>query len=166
MVKLLLPVWMLLLPLLLTAQKGYPLTTVMQAKNNDHMTYPVKFISVSIRKPVAEVYAYASHPENMPRWAHGLVRSIHKEGALWIGESVLGKIKVRFTPPNDFGILDHDVTLESGETIANPMRVIPNHEGAELVFTLFWLPGRTEAQFKEDAGMVQSDLERLKALLE
>jgi hypothetical protein len=33
--------------------------------------------------------------------------------------------------------LDHDVTLPSGETLSNPMRVVPNGTGSEVVFTLF-----------------------------
>ena len=45
---------------------------------------------------------------------------------------------------HDHGVLDHDVTLPSGETVHNPMRVIPDGDGCEVVFTLGLLE-RTEA---------------------
>jgi len=40
---------------------------------------------------------------------------------------------------NKFGILDHDVTLPSGAKVYNPMRVLPNNDGCELIFTLYQL---------------------------
>jgi hypothetical protein len=80
--------------------------------------------------------------------------------------SPLGKVKIRFADQNAFGVLDHDVTLPSGVTVHNPMRVIPNDRGSEVVFTLFRRPGVSEAKFAEDARWVARDLRALKALLE
>jgi hypothetical protein len=37
---------------------------------------------------------------------------------------------------NDFGVLDHVVALPSGESVYNPLRVIPDGEASEVVFTL------------------------------
>ena len=48
----------------------------------------------------------------------------------------MGRVTVAFAPPNPFGILDHRVTLPSGETVDNPMRVIPNADGCDVVFTV------------------------------
>ncbi|MGH3505202.1 MAG: hypothetical protein ACRDQA_30565, partial [Nocardioidaceae bacterium] len=41
-----------------------------------------------------------------------------------------------FAEPNDFGALDHVVTLPSGESVYNPLRVIPEGDGCEVVFTV------------------------------
>jgi hypothetical protein len=62
--------------------------------------------------------------------------------------------------------MDHDVTLESGVTIHNPMRVVPNGEGSEFVFTLIRQPGMSEEQFARDEAAVETDLRALKDLLE
>ena len=67
---------------------------------------------------------------------------------------------------NKFGILDHDVTLPSGEKIYNPMRVFPNNDGSELIFTLYQRPDMPDQMFAEDAEAVTKDLEKLKSLLE
>jgi hypothetical protein len=64
-----------------------------------------------------------------------------------------------------FGILDHDVTLPSGETFYNPMRVFPNKDGSELVFTLYQRPGMSEEDFRKDEEQIITDLQKLKGLL-
>jgi hypothetical protein len=81
-------------------------------------------------------------------------------------EAPFGKVRVRFAEPNAFGVMDHDVTLESGVTVHNPMRVMPNGEGSELLFTLIRQPGMSDEQFAKDQAAVQKDLHALKELLE
>ncbi len=66
----------------------------------------------------------------------------------------MGRVKVKFADKNKFSILDHDVTLPSGVKIYNPMRVFPNSDGSELIFTLYRRPGMSEQMFTEDAKAV------------
>jgi len=73
---------------------------------------------------------------------------------------------VRFVKRNAFGVLDHDVVLESGATIHNPIRVVPNGAGSEVMFTLLRQAGVPAEKFAEDAKAVERDLRTLKALLE
>jgi carbon monoxide dehydrogenase subunit G len=129
--------------------------------------HDVKHISVYIARRPAEVYDFASDPTNMPRWAAGLARSeMTQDGKEWIADAPFGKVRVRFAPRNSFGVMDHDVTLESGVTVHNPMRVVPNGEGSEFVFTVIRQPGTSDAQFAKDTAAVEHDLKTLKALLE
>ncbi len=129
--------------------------------------HDVQHISVSIARRPAEVYEFASDPRNLPRWATGLARSeVRREGDEWVAEAPLGKVRVRFAPRNSFGVMDHDVTLESGITVHNPMRVVPNGEGSEFVFTLIRRPGMSDGQFAQDRAAVERDLKTLKDLLE
>ena len=132
-----------------------------------HMTtHQVRHITVSINRPPAEVYAFVSDPENLPKWATGLGGSIRKLRGEWIADSPMGWIKIRFAEPNKFGILDHEVVLESGVKIDNPMRVIANGEGSEIFFTLIRQPDVSDEKFAEDAKWVEKDLGILKGLLE
>jgi hypothetical protein len=131
------------------------------------MTYSPQHISVSIECPASEVYAFAANGANLPRWASGLSGgSITSAGNDWIADSPMGKIRIRFAERNGFGVLDHDVTLPSGETVYNPMRVFANGDGCEVVFTLYQRPGMSSEAVAEDAATVRRDLETLKALLE
>ncbi|MGC0384239.1 SRPBCC family protein [Streptomyces sp. SAI-129] len=126
-----------------------------------------RHLSIRIDRTAADVYAYASNPANLPAWAHGLGTSIEKSADHWVAESSpLGRVTVSFTPPNDLGVLDHHVTLPSGETVHNPVRVIADGTRSEVVFTLRRQPGTTDAAFERDADMVTADLARLKELLE
>ncbi len=100
------------------------------------MTYPVKNINVSINKPARDVYQFASNPENFPKWVK-FVKSITRKDDSWIAQTDLGTIKMKFAAQNEFGIIDHDVTLDNGNIIYNPMRVLVNNKGCEFIFTLF-----------------------------
>lgn len=127
---------------------------------------PVRHVSVSIDAAPAEVYAFAREPSNLPRWAAGLGSAISEVNGEWIAGSPMGRVKVRFVERNALGVLDHDVTLESGATVANAMRVVPNGTGSEVLFTLLRQPGTTADAFEEDARAVERDLLALKRLLE
>jgi hypothetical protein len=130
-------------------------------------TFPgVRHISVSIGSSPEAVYAFAVQPGNLPRWARGLSGSIEKVNGEWIAESPIGKVKVRFAERNTFGVLDHDVTLQSGVSVHNPLRVVANGDGSELVFTLFRRPDVSDEDFAADARAVERDLAALKRLLE
>jgi Polyketide cyclase / dehydrase and lipid transport len=107
-------------------------------------TYESRYIGVSIDRPPDEVYAFVSNPENLPKWATGLGGSIRRGGGEWVVDSPLGTVKLHFAKRNDLGVLDHDVTLESGETVHNPIRVVPNGEGSEVIFILFRRPDMSD----------------------
>jgi hypothetical protein len=127
----------------------------------------VHHISVYIARPPSKVYDFAFDPANLPRWAAGLASSeVRQEGDEWITNAPFGKVRIKFVERNSLGVLDHDVTLESGDTIHNPMRVLPHGDGSEFLFTLFRRPEMSDEQFSEDKAAVERDLKSLKELLE
>lgn len=127
----------------------------------------VQHLSIYIDRPPAEVYEFASDPRNLPRWAAGLARSkVEREGDEWVMDAPFGKVHVKFAERNPFWVMDHDVRLESGVTVHNPMRVIPNGTGSEFVFSLIRQPDMSDDQFAEDKAAVERDLRTLKELLE
>jgi uncharacterized protein YndB with AHSA1/START domain len=125
-----------------------------------------RHIAVHVDRPVAEVYAYTSDPSHLPDWAPGLCTSIDQVGDHWVAESAMGSIIVRYAEPNPYGVIDHEVVLESGETIHNPVRVLPHDDGAEVVFTLRRQDGMSDADFERDAETVLADLVALKGIVE
>jgi hypothetical protein len=123
-------------------------------------------ISESIDRPAAQVYDYAADPAHLPEWAPGLGRSVENVAGRWFVETPAGRAGLAFVERNEFGVLDHEVTLPSGDVIYNPMRVVPNGDGCDVVFSLRRLPGMSSEDFERDAGLVQADLTRLKQVLE
>ncbi|MCQ4197060.1 SRPBCC family protein [Streptomyces parvulus] len=126
-----------------------------------------RHVSVHIDRTVDEVYAYASDPANLPAWAHGLGESMEQVDGRWFAaSSPMGRVEVAFVPRNELGVLDHHVTLPSGQTVHNPVRVIADGAGSEVVFTVRRQPGTSDADFERDASTVAADLARLKELLD
>lgn len=123
-------------------------------------------ISTHVDRPAQEVYDYASDPSNLPAWAPGLGSSVDRVDGQWIVDSPMGRVVVSFAPANEFGVLDHHVTLPSGETFYNPMRVTVDGVGSEVVFTLRRQPGTSDEDFGRDANAVLADLVTLKRVME
>lgn len=130
--------------------------------------FPMKsrHLSTVIAASPNAVYAFAGDPANLPKWAAGLAEAeVKPEGNALLANSPMGQVTVKFVPCNDLGVLDHDVTLPTGVVVTNPLRVLAHPEGAEVVFTLRPLDMSPE-DFERDSAMVESDLARLKELLE
>jgi hypothetical protein len=123
-------------------------------------------ISISIDRDWRDVYEFAHLPQNFPRWASGLASSLREEDGEWVTDTPEGQVRVRFTPRNDFGVLDHHVTLPTGARIFVPLRVVANGPGAEVILTLFVPPGTTEEIVSSDIESISNDLGALKSLLE
>ena len=109
-----------------------------------------RHLDVRIDRPAGEVYAFARDPANLPAWAAG------------VGPDV----DVSFAPLNDYGVLDHDVTLPTGALLRVPMRVIADGPACDVVFTLRRRPGMSDAEFDADAAAVTRDLASLKHVVE
>ena len=78
----------------------------------------------------------------------------------------MGRVLISFVPENPYGVLDHSVTLPSGESTLNPMRVIPlDEQRSEVVFTLR-RGTMADEEFAADAEAVAEDLAELKQILE
>jgi hypothetical protein len=125
-----------------------------------------RVLTIGIERDAAAVYAFASQPENLPCWAAGLGSGIQRSGEAWVVTTPGGLVRLRFAPPNAFGVLDHVVTLPDGTELDVPVRVVPNGTGAEVAFTLFRQPSMSDQDFERDAGLVAADLATLKRLLE
>lgn len=131
------------------------------------MTTRTRHLSVHIDRPMPAVYAFASDPANLPRWAPGLGSDVVHEDGEWYVETGEGRVRVRFAPVNPFGVLDHEVLTPSGETVHVPLRAIPDGDDAcDVVFTLRPTSGMTDAELDRDESLVRTDLALLKRLVE
>lgn len=125
-------------------------------------------LTISINRGPKSVYEFASDLANLPKWATAFCLSIKKEtdGEDWLAQTPQGPVKMRITPRNDFGILDHIVVPAPGVEMHVPMRVVQNGKGSEVLFTLFRRPDMTDTQYTEDQALVRQDLATLKRVLE
>ncbi len=125
-----------------------------------------RHISRVVSASPESVYEFASNPDNLPRWAAGLASTeVVREGDVLLVDSPMGKVTVRFVPQNEYGVIDHDVTLPSGTTVRNPVRILSHPMGSEIVFTIRQIE-LTDDDFDRDTSLVERDLDRLKQLVE
>lgn len=125
-----------------------------------------KTISTYIAVPPEVVYAFASNPANLPAWVPSFCKSAEFFNGQWVVQSPEGPVIFAFVEANPYGVLDHTITFPSGLMLTNPMRVVPNGSGSELLLTLFQHEGMSDEQFKEDESLVQKDMETLRLILE
>ncbi len=125
-----------------------------------------RLISIGVECGWERANDFLSQPANFALWANGLAETLRQEGERWIAQTPVGEATVRFTPRNEFGVLDHWIDFADGSTVYVPLRVTANGEGCEVTLTLFRLPGMSEEKFREDAEWVERDLARLKRVLE
>lgn len=130
------------------------------------MSTESQHLSIHIRRSAAAVYDYASDPARLPEWADGLSSGIEHVDGQWISISPMGPVVVRMAETNDWGVLDHWVTDAEGTVFYNPMRVIEDGEGSEVLFSLRRQPGMSDDAFEADAIAIMTDLATLKDLLE
>lgn len=122
-------------------------------------------LAVSIERAPQEVYDYIVDPRHLPDWVPSFAQSVRQEGEDWIVDTAGGPARIDFVPRNPWLVADHHVYLGDGTTVLNPLRVIPNGEGSEVVFTLIREASQSAAEFDELAGVVQDDLDRLRSVL-
>lgn len=126
-----------------------------------------RVLSIAIDRPWQEVYEAICRPEDFAKWASGLSQAaLSLDGDVWRGQGPEGPIAVRFTPHNDFGVLDHHIDLGGGREVYVPLRVIANGAACQVQLTLFRQPDMTDAQFAADAEWVERDLRTLARLFE
>jgi hypothetical protein len=123
--------------------------------------------SVSIQQDWQALYERIWRPEFFPKWAAGLSESdLHLVDGQWQTDGSDGPIRLRFTPHNDLGVMDHFVDVGDGAEIHVPLRVVQNGAGAEVILTLYRQPDMSEERFAADIKLINRDLKTLKALME
>lgn len=125
-----------------------------------------RIVSQTIQRNWLDLYETIWKPEYFPKWASGLSCStLEPDGNYWRAQNPQGFVKVRFTPHNPFGILDHWIDPGFGKEIYMPMRVIANEQGAEVMMVVYRQPLMSDEKFNQDIECVRSDLEKLNRLL-
>ncbi len=114
---------------------------------------------------IHEKYDFVSNPENFPKWAKNFCKSVNHVNNKWVAETPEGPVEFRFVKKNEYGILDHYVKTLDKEIFV-PVRVVPNAEGSQIIFTLFQNAGMSDNNFEKDSKLVEQDLNNLKSLME
>ena len=129
-------------------------------------THRSAVVHTSIQAAPEHVLAFLGDPRKWPGWAPWLRSVTRLSDREWAFDTEAGRMQLRFVEPNTLGVLDHQVTLESGVTVLNFMRVVPNHTGSELVMVLLQSSVASTAEFERDVTAVTEDFARIKRAVE
>ncbi|MNF39077.1 hypothetical protein D3C84_200410 [compost metagenome] len=138
------------------------------------MIQPARILSIGIDRPLQQVAEFLAEPRNFPRWASGLADGLEPAadspllplaGSEWLAETPHGRLRIRFSPANPFGVADHWVQLENGSVVYVPLRVVANGDGCTISLTLFRQPGMDDERFAADCDWVRRDLLELRRVL-
>lgn len=121
--------------------------------------------SISIAAPPEAVLNVVGQAQNLPRWAPAFARTVRRDGDAWIVAGDDGEdLRVRVRVSREFGTLD----LLSADAPSRGAfaRVIPNGEGSEFVFTLFFPDGVEEVVVARQMAVVEDELAAVRELVE
>jgi hypothetical protein len=120
-------------------------------------------VAVAIPRPWRDVYEAAWRPEAFAHWASGLAAgNLRREAGVWHADGPEGPITIRFTPHNEFGVMDHLVDAGTGADIYMPLRIVADGNGALALLTVFRQPNMTDETYARDLAWVKRDLEALR----
>src|SRR6188472_4603756 len=114
-------------------------------------------VHISILASPESVATFLADMKNWETWAPWVRSVTRRSDRDWRLETTDGPMAVRFAEPNSFGILDHRVTLASGVSVFNAMRVTPNGSGSELTMVVLHSPEMSDDQFEQDVQAVTDD---------
>ena len=125
---------------------------------------PSHTVGVTVAADPATVYDYLIDPRNLPAWATGLAKAVYYRDGQWVVDSGNGEWIVEYVERNALGVADHLVTQPDGSQQLNPMRVLPNGDGSEVLFTLFRAEALDDEHWQELIATITADLQTLRDL--
>jgi hypothetical protein len=125
-----------------------------------------ELVHISILSPPSAVIGFVRDVYNWKSWAPW-IRAVERSSERdWVLDTDAGAMKLHFVEANSFGVLDHVVALASGVRAFNPMRVVPNGRGSELMMVVFHRPDASDEEFDRDVAAVRADFARLRVAAE
>lgn len=123
-------------------------------------------VHVSILVPPQQVVDFLADVNRWKTWAPWVRSVLESSGRDWTLDTDTGTMHLHFVEANSFGVLDHTVTLASGVSIYNAMRVSANGSGSELLMVVLQTPPASGEDFERDVRAVRDDFARIKRVLE
>jgi hypothetical protein len=129
-----------------------------------------RVFSVPIGRLYEDAYRIMKEPLNYPHWSPVLAatfRAVGDSGLDYIVDLPRGRRILRFSAPNDYGILDYSVLSEAGEhQYTARLRLVPNEAGAELIAVYFQRADQSDEQFDSETEWAANDLKAMAAVVE
>jgi hypothetical protein len=125
---------------------------------------PVETRSISIAAPPAAVLAVVGDPYRLPDWAPVFATAVEPDGDAWLIGSGDARFAIAFRVSAEHGTVD--LLRPDDESFGARMRVLHNHAGSELVFTLVFPAGVDAEAIGAQMVTVEAELETVRTLVQ
>jgi len=122
--------------------------------------------TITIATPPEEVIVFLADGENLPRWAIGFATSVRRVNDRWMVTTAEAEMPIAIDINEAGRTVDYRMEPAPGVQATAFTRVLPNGDGAEVVFTQFQQPNVADEIFEQLVAAVSHELVTLKALLE
>jgi hypothetical protein len=112
--------------------------------------------SVSIATTPAAVHGYLADARNLPEWAPSFAAAVRPCGGDWVVTQGDAEIDVTILADRDRGTVDIVAAADHARGVF--LRVLPNGQGSELLFTLLLAPDTPEHQIDAQMATVDNEL--------
>ena len=142
------------------------LQSLLEGRGRAGPMQPAEVVSLSIDRPLEEVYEFLLVPENFARWAFvGDAEMRNLGGNDWSAETSVGRRILHFASRNAYFVLTHTARPPGEAPHTIPMRLMRNGEGTQLTYVFLQYEGQ-EAEWRSRIEWVTADLGALKSYLE
>jgi hypothetical protein len=119
--------------------------------------------SISIAAPPSAALDVVGDARRLPEWAPRFARSVRPVDHEWLVDTGAGDLRIDVRVSRDAGTVD----LVRGDPLGGAfMRVVPNHHGSELLFTLFFPAGTPDEATDRQMATVEDELRTVRDLAE
>ncbi|QEC49519.1 SRPBCC family protein [Baekduia soli] len=120
--------------------------------------------SISIAAPPEAVLGVVADGGRLPEWAPAFARAARRDGDGWLVDGGAAEFRIRLRVARELGTVD--ILRPADPPSGAFLRVLPNEQGSELLFTLLF-PGATpEEAVAGQMATVETELEAVRALSE
>jgi hypothetical protein len=120
--------------------------------------------TISIQATPSDVFDLVSDASAFPRWAPAFAPVIRRDGDHWIVERDGAETRIAVRTSRDHGTVD--ILRPEDPPTGAFMRVLPNGEASELLFTLFFAANADEQTVVAQMTTVEQELETVRSLCE
>jgi hypothetical protein len=120
--------------------------------------------SISIAAAPSDVLAFLADPYNLPRWAPAFARSVSERDGQLIVDTGKGDRLISMSVSGEGGTVD--LLSPADPRVGAFSRVLPNGDGSEFLFTLFFAPDADDSAVEAQMAVVDQELEAVRAFCE
>ncbi|MBA2554960.1 MAG: SRPBCC family protein [Geodermatophilaceae bacterium] len=120
--------------------------------------------TISIAASPSAVYAFLADPYNLPRWAPDFASAVRPSGTDWLVDQGSAEVAITVRVSPEHGTID--LLAAANHSRGAFTRVVPNGEGSEYLFTLFFAAETGEAAVEKQMTVVEEELRTIRASCE